>query len=231
MIELVILNNNINVVICFVSFLKLFQTYRTSKNSSILDFAKFYFFLMLFFLTLVLAIPKTFFQSGAIGALFFASSYFFVFVACGYFLKIPLNILRQNLGSYALLGFLILGTLASIISHFITPPAKIVKINYFNYIKSDEPSWFSMTAGGLLALGLLSSIIIFFIQGKKNKTHIIRIKSFFLSGGMLLLFFASIINFVLIYLPSLALIAYTVASVLSWVGLLVILRGINLKEE
>lgn len=231
MIELVALNNSLNIIICLVSCIKLFWSYRASRNSPVLDFAKFYFFLMCFFLVLLLAIPGIFFEVGRTEELLFASSYFFVFVACGYFLKIPLNIFRQNLGNYVFIGFIMLGIIASVVNPFITPPAEIIKVNYLSYIKSAEPQWFSATAGGFLALTVLSSIIFFFIQGVKSKTRLIKIKSFLLSGGMMFLFFASLINFILIYLPSLTLIAYTVSGILSWIGLLIILTGINLKDE
>lgn len=231
MIELVALNNSINIIICLVSCAKLFRSYQTSRNSSVLDFAKFYFFFMLFFLVLLITILGNFFEIGNTGKLLFASSYFFVFVASGYFLKIPLNIFRQNLGNYVLIGFTIMGVIASVINPLISPPTEIIKVNYLSYLKSTEPQWFSITVGGLLGLTVLSSIIIFFIQGIRSKTHLIKIKSFLVSGGMVFLFFASLINFILIYLPSLTLIAYTIASILSWIGLLVILAGINLKNE
>lgn len=231
MIELVAVNNIISIIICLASFVRLYKSSKQNNNLLVREFSKSYLHLGLFFLVMTISLPGLI-KINIFQPFFFASSYFFMFLALGYFISIPVGILKRNILQKILFTVSVfLGVTASITNLIVSGPARSVEIKYFNYLDSPEPAWFSISVGTLLGLLVLLNITFFIIEGLKIQSRIIRIKSFLISAGMAFLLLASIINFMLVYLSNFSFISYPISSILSWIGLLIILGSITSQED
>lgn len=232
MVKSLAINNSIGILICILSLIRLMSAYRQNKNILILHFAKFYLFLMLFLTFLLLAIPAMFFKDLLFSNLLYSLSRFFVFLSAGYFIRVPLQIWQKVWWENFLFKIAVfLAIVTPVISFSGSRFQGLVEVSNTQTIPPPEPMIFSIIISIPLTLMTLLGITFFFIQGFKSSDSVIKLKSFIIGGGMVCLFAASVINFMLNYLPLLRLTAYVLSSVVAWVGLLSILVGILIRKQ
>lgn len=232
MLEALALNNSIGILICLLSFIKLISVYRRTKNSLVLDFAKFYLFLALFLGFLLIALSEqTIFKSLFILNLPFLLSRFFLFLSVGYFIKVPLEIREKTrLKNFVFRLYVFLAIIMPIMSYLFSRQTTLIENPTGPILVSPEPLFFSIIIGVLVALPSFLTVIFFVIQGLNSQDSINRLKSLMIGCGMAFLLLASIINFILNYVPFFSFSAYVMSSILAWIGLLVILVGILIKK-
>lgn len=232
MVFFVAFNNFIGILICFISVLKLFMAYRENKNRLVLDFLRFFLFLMMFLILLIFAIPDFFIASSRLANFFYSLSRFFVFLGSAYFIRIPLDVWQQKWLKKLLFGaYVLLAIITPFASIWFSQEAHLITIGPKKYLPSPEPLWLGTLIGILLASMAILTIIFFALNGIKSQDKFIKRKSFMAASGMTFLFFASIINFILNYLPNFSLVAYAFSSIAAWIGLLLILTASLQKEH
>jgi len=187
---------------------------------------------MLFLASLLLAIPLIFFKDTFYSNLLYSLSRIFVFLAAGYFIRVPLEIWQKIWWENFLFKTAVfLAIVTPVISFSGSHFQGVIQVSNTQAIPPPEPLLFSIIISIPLILMTILGITFFFIQGFKSHDTIIRLKSFLIGGGMICLFAASIMNFILNYVPSLLLTAYVLSSVVTWVGLLSILVGILIRKQ
>lgn len=233
MVKSLAINNSIGILICILSLIRLMSAYRQNKNILILHFAKFYLFLMLFLTFLLLAIPAIFFKELLYSNLLYSFSRFFVFLAAGYFIKVPLAIWQKVWWENILFRTAVfLAIVTPVISFSISKFQGIVEISPNKFtLPTPEPLFLSILIGMPLVLMTLLAVIFFMIQGIKSPDYTVKLKSLIIGGGMACLLVASILNFMLNYTPSFSYGGYTISSIITWVGLLSILVGILVRKQ
>lgn len=228
MIPIVSINNLISIAICLVSFWRLVSTYKENKNPLILDFAKFYLFLTFFFV--LFALPGLIVKDGFVIGILFIFTNSFLFISAAYFIRIPLAMLRLTELKSLLFGVcLFFAIYLPVMNIFTFERAEVVSIDNFYDFRTAGPVWLDFLSGGLTGMIVILAVIFFLLEGLKNDNGIMRLKSFLMSIGLVCLLIASSANYI-VYNINFSLAIDIFASILAWIGLIIIFGGIVYKR-
>lgn len=234
-IPIIALNNLISTIICFLSLRKVYADHKQNPQNPILkDFVWFYVFFGLFFVTLSLPglVLKDTTSAGAVSAI----SPFFLYMSIGYFIKIPLEL--SNFKEVKNILFVICMFLAMFLPLITIPvwqPAVYQEFSFDNFkvyalttfsAESSDISWLRLlTGGGAVEAALVASVLLF-INGIRSQDSSLKKKMVLMAIGMITLMGASIFSYIINYLFQVLFLPQLIASILAWIGLLIMSIGI-----
>jgi len=226
---IVSISNLISGLIFGIVSLKLYFSYRKTKDEKIRDF-----FLAFLFLTLsllLLATPGLVFTNLKIIGLIFAFYPFFVFLGFAYLGIIPLKILSWlKIQKIFFWGIIIIGVLITVFSIINWKPAVFYSQDPFVYWEDTRGVILNTIIGGFFGLGILLVMIFFFLQGIKSEDKYIRRRAFIIIGGLMILMLMGLTNFVFGASPQ----QYLTSVIASFLGIsagLIIIFSIFYKRK
>lgn len=187
--------------------LKIFYSYRKTKEEKIKNFLMSTLFLTITFL--LTATPGIIFTDLIVINFLFLLYPLFVFLSLAYFGTIPLKIMdlkkTEKIFFYAIVAIALLVTFFNLLKW---GPAIVHYEGRFVYWEDARGITMNTIIGIIFSLMSLLIIIFFIVQGLKSQEKYVRQRTFFLIGGLVSFIIASIINFVVgaspqIYITSL----------------------------
>jgi hypothetical protein len=209
--------------------LKLFFSYRESKDENLRDFLKVFLFLTI--LLILISSPGLIFTNLRIIGLIYAIYPLFAFLALGYFGRVPLKIIGwERMKQIFFKGTIGIASLITLLNLLNWGPAIVYHQDSFIYWEDTRGAAMNIAIGAVYCLILLLTIIFFLVQGFKSTERFIKTRSIFISGGLLGLALTSVVNFIFgasaqIYITSL------LATLFNILAALLILAGIYYKPK
>lgn len=227
---IVSIGNLISFIVSSLITLRLYFSYRQTKNKRVNDFFKAFLFLSIFFG--LLATPELLFKNPKIIELVSLEiSFFFVYLSVAYLVKVALGILNwKKLEKIYFWGLIIFATVITIINISTVQPAIYHSQGQFIFWEDNRNIVISTITGLVVSFGTISGVLFFFIGGLKAAGKYIRTRSFIIAGGLLLMALASLINYIWGASPQIFLTSI-IASLVAIAGLLTLLKGIYYKSK
>ncbi|MFC1629837.1 hypothetical protein ACFL11_01310 [Patescibacteria group bacterium] len=196
MIPIVSISNLVSGFIFGSVTLKVYFSYRRTKDIKMRDF-----FISFFFLSLtmfLLAMPGLLFTNLKIISLAFAIYPLFNFMSLIFISFIPLRILEWNrikeVFKNVMIAAAVLITILNIINW---GPAVVHFEDPFIYWEDTRGELMNAIIGVAIGIALLLVIIFFIIQGLQSSGYYVRMRAFLLAGGLAGLIGLGLVNFVL----------------------------------
>ncbi|MDO8424558.1 MAG: hypothetical protein Q7S70_01300 [bacterium] len=179
--------------LAFVAF-RLCLSFQRTKEKNIRYF--FLVFLMLTIMGSLLASPGLIFKSLTKIDTVFALYPMFVLLSLGFFGAIPFNILNKKRAEKLFLGVMFfMAIFVTMINLGNIQPAIVQQQPPFIYWEDTRGLPMNIFLGVISGLILCSLLVFFLINGLKSPDRYVKIRSFLISGGIISLFLAAIINF------------------------------------
>jgi len=229
MVPIVSIFNLISVLFFTGITLKLYFSYRRTKDEKLGNFFKTFLFLTI--LMILLASPGLIFTNLKTIGFIFIIYPLFSFLALAYLGIIPLKIMGWiKIRQVFLKGMIGIASLIALFNLFNWGPAIVHHQNSFIYWEDTRGVTMNIILGIILGLGLLLIIAFFLTQGFKSSERYIRIRAFLIAMGLVSLVGTSVINFILgasaqIYITSL------LATLFNILAASLILAGIYYKPK
>jgi len=229
MIPIVSIGNLISALFFSGVTLKLYFSYKRTKDEKLRDFLKTFLFLTI--VMILITSPGLVFTNLKIIGLIYAVYPFFAFLALAHLGIIPLRIMRRErvrqIFFKGMIGVAFLITLLNLLNW---GSAIVHRQDSFIYWEDTRGVTMNIILGIILGLSLLLITIFFLTQGLKSLERHIRIRAFLIAGGLLSLALVAVVNFVLgasaqIYITSL------LASFFNVLAALLIFAGIYYKYK
>lgn len=229
MIPIVSIFNLISAFFFGIIALKLYFSWRRSRNENLGYFFRTFLFLAI--AMALLALPGIVLRDLAWIGLVFAGYPFFLFLSLAYLVAIAFKITgRERLKSLFLkvmLGAAFLTTLVNLLNW---GPA-IVKIQEkFIYWEDARGAEMNIALGSIYSLLLFSVIMFFVSQGLRSEDADVRTRSFFIAGGALSFVLAVSANYVLGYLTTIQLTSL-IATLFNLAAVFLMLAGVYYKKS
>lgn len=230
MIPLVSYFNLTTAILAGVGAIKLFLSYQKTTNVIIGYFAKFYFFVAGIFV--FYALPGLASDNLAVIGIFYIIALPFIFLAAAYLISVPLTFWRlyflRKIVFWSIVVLIPTTVLINLLNF--SPAQQVVIGGLVDWDSVEAPAVrFLISISGFI--GLLAGIF-FFIEAIKAKTKWVKIRSFIIGFGVLLLGLASVLNFAVALFSEKSLeLILILASVSAFLSLVLILLGIYLKKD
>ncbi len=224
MIPIISIANLISALFFGCVSLKTYFSYKKSKDEKMGDFFKTFLFLtILLFLILT---PGLIFKNLKIISLIYVLYPFLGFLALANLGSVPLKIMGwQKTKLIFFRGMIIIAFLITLINFSNWQPAVVYQVVPFVYWQDTRGMLINNILGILYGLVLLITIIFFLIQSSRAKEKYLKIRSFFIVGGMASLIAMSVANFIFgassqVFFNSLSAIFFNVlAAILLLIGI------------
>ncbi len=232
MIPLLHIFTSFSALFCLVAFAKLSSSYRKTKSVNIGDFAKGYLSLGVYFILVSLPVVLS---DPVKAQIAYILSYIFLILSPAFLFRAALRILDLKFWLDHIFqvayGSIILVTILNII--FFSPSIIRTSGSEFYHWGEGTPLWLA-SFNGILAGSLVAGCAFFFFWGgKRSKEKAVRARAFLISGGLVILLVAALLNYILAP-ASQGLIKWGIsafATFLAIPGLAVLLIGIYHKEK
>lgn len=234
MIPHIHLVNFLSCLFCCLSARKLYFSYKKTYSEDIADFLKT--FIALSILFLFTSVPAIL-ANPVIIQIIYVLSYIPVILAPAFLLKAAIRVSGYPVSWSKFIFYFIfcLVIIITILNFVFFSPAEIQAYGRFYHWLDKTPFWLA-TLSGLLIGGLaVTCALLFFLGGVKSKTKLVRVRSFIIAAGIVILVAATFINYLFpVTDPKLMKGWWTLpgfASFFALLGLVVILAGIYYKEK
>lgn len=233
MIPLVSYGNFLGFSFAAISAVKLFFSMEKAENKYIRHFFFFYLYLAVFFL--LYSVPKIISENLTFIEYSFQFALVFLYLALAYFIIIPLELReRYRLSRIFFWGILILIPLIVLLNLINTQPTSVFISPSGKYVY-----WLSQSVSPFVRY-LTASIVtfvcffgggLFMFKGKRSSERVVKIRSFLIGLGVLVLALASFMNYVLVAINPDSFFNHISGSLFSVVGLGMMLFGIYYKYD
>ncbi|MFC1789684.1 hypothetical protein ACFLYY_01765 [Patescibacteria group bacterium] len=224
MIPLVSILNMVSALFFWGISLKLYFSYKKSKDLTTLYFLKSFIFLSL--LLTFLAAPGLVLNNLTIIGITFNLHPIFSFLALAYLISVPLNLMGYNKTRKIIFNvFVIISLLFVLLSFLNWQTVPVFYEDQFIYWEDARGEMINVALGIIYGIGLLLVIIFFLIHGFKSSEKFVRTRSILISIGLLCIVFSTSVNYILgasakIYITSIiANLAIIFAAIIIFAGI------------
>ena len=229
MIPIVSIGNLISFIVALAITLKLYFVYQEKRSKRVNDFFKIFLFLSVYFG--LLATPELVFKDPkTIELVSLEISFFFIYLALAYLIKISLEILDwKKLKNIYFWGLIVFAFMLTIINIATLQPAVYSVQGQFVFWEDARGIVINIITGFILGVGSISGALFFLIGGLKSTEKLVRTRSFLITGGLVMMALAALINYILGASPQIFMTSI-IASLLVIIGLLTVFTGVFYKH-
>lgn len=234
MVPIVSIANLISSLTFLTVTLKVYFSYRESRTERLKDFFRAFICITVFLI--ILSLPGLVIHDLTAIGLIFAVFPFFMILALAYLGAVPLKIMNwKKIKEIFLWSMVVIAFFITILNLLNLQPATVLYRDSFVIFQDARGELMNNVLGVILAIGILSIIMFFIIQGFKTSERYLRLRAFLIATGLFSLFLSSLINFVFAYLDQsqnqLYIISQIITVVLINLAAVLIMFGVYYKPK